>query len=59
MKLEITEVFRDKYTDRIYKIGETIEVDEARGAELLASGRVKEIKARRKAPAKKGAKKDA
>lgn len=38
MKLEVIAVFRDKYTNHIYKIGETLEADELRGADLIARG---------------------
>ena len=37
MKLKVVSEFCDKYTDQLYKIGEDIEVDEARGNELLSS----------------------
>ena len=38
MKLEVIAVFRDKHTNHIYKIGETLEADELRGADLIARG---------------------
>ena len=38
MKLDVIAVFRDKYTNHIYKIGETLEADELRGADLIARG---------------------
>lgn len=37
MKLKITNAFHDKYTDELYKVGQIIEVEDARGEELLAS----------------------
>ncbi|MED4061699.1 hypothetical protein [Priestia megaterium] len=37
MKLKVEQIFRDKNTDKVYQIGDVIEVDEARGEELLAN----------------------
>ena len=37
MKLKVEQIFRDKNTDKVYSIGDVIEVDEARGEELLAN----------------------
>lgn len=39
MILKIKKQFRDKYTQELYKVDDTIEVSEERGAELLADSR--------------------
>ena len=37
MKLRVKESFRDKYTGKVYKVDEVIEVEEVRGKEILKS----------------------
>lgn len=44
MKLKVKEVFKDKYTDKVYNKDEIIEVSEERGQELLKSPYVEEVK---------------
>ena len=46
MKVKANIQFRDKYTAELYKAGDILEVDEARGKELLSDPRsvVSEVK---------------
>lgn len=48
MKLKVLKSFRDKNTGKKYEVGEQIEVDDGRGAELLEHpmGLVEEVKAK-------------
>lgn len=39
MKLKIEKVFRDKNNGKLYSVGDTIEFDEERAAELLKDSR--------------------
>lgn len=39
MKIKIEKIFKDKNTKECYEVGQIIEVDEARGKELLADPR--------------------
>lgn len=39
MILKIKKQFRDKYTQELYKVDDTIEVSEERGAELVSDPR--------------------
>ena len=53
MTLKIIKQFRDKYTQELYKVDDTIEVSEERGAELASDPRelvevVEEKKKKRK-----------
>lgn len=34
MKVKVIEVFRDKYTDQVYKLNDVLEVDENRRKEI-------------------------
>lgn len=52
MKLKIEIAFNDKYTDKSYKVGDVITVDEARGEELLADSRNLVSLVKEKAPKK-------
>ena len=40
MELKVKEEFKDKYTGKVYKIGETLTVEKERGEELLKSSYV-------------------
>lgn len=44
MKLKILESFKDKYTDKIYKVAEVIDVKKERADELLKTPYVEEVK---------------
>ena len=44
MKLKVLESFKDKYTDKIYKVAEVIDVKKERGEELLKTPYVEEVK---------------
>jgi hypothetical protein len=59
MKVKIEQVFKNKYTGRIYEVGEVIDVAEARGEELLADARhlVSPIEEEKPAAKKKSSKK--
>lgn len=39
MKIKVEKKFKDKYTGKIYKVGDVVEVAEERGAELLSDSR--------------------
>ena len=59
MKLKVVKKFRDKITGELHQVGDTFEVEDARGEELLnhEMGIVSEVKAReRKATKKKSPK---
>lgn len=59
MKLKVEKRFRDKITGELHQVGDTFEVEDARGEELLnhEMGIVSEVKARgRKADKKKSPK---
>lgn len=55
MKLKIEVSFRDKYTDKKYKVGEEVEFEDERAKELLSDkrGLVTEVKDEPKKPAEK------
>ena len=59
MLLKVIAQYRDKYTDEIHRIGEIVEADDKRGAELLAGGWVEVEKPKPTAKRKKGVKDDA
>lgn len=59
MKLKVVKKFRDKITGELHQVGDTFEVEDERGEELLGHemGIVSEVKARgRKADKKKSPK---
>lgn len=60
MELKVKEEFKDKYTGKVYKIGETLTVEKERGEELLKSPYVVvlENKTNNKSKATKDNKKD-
>jgi hypothetical protein len=56
MKLKIEKVFRDKNNGKLYSVGDTIEFDEERAAELLKDNRKLVTKVKDEKPATKKAK---
>lgn len=53
MQLKIKKVFKDKFTNALYKVGDVVEFEQARAEELLADNRnlveaVEEEKAEKK-----------
>lgn len=60
MLLKVIAQYRDRFTDEIHHIGEIVEADDKRGAELLAGGWVEAAeKPKPTAKRKKGVKDDA
>ena len=46
MKAKVLQKFKDKYTDKVYKVGEVITISKKRFAEILEVGKlVEEVKA--------------
>lgn len=53
MKVKVNSVCCDKYTHEMYKAGTVLTVTDERGAEMLASGLVEEVKEKPKSKPKK------